>query len=48
MSSFLIFNRGLRPLLNRWANKGFGPDLRRLQMLLEAGNMQEAEMKVTV
>ena len=42
----LYFNRGLRPLLSRWAGKGFGRDLKKLLALLDAGSEQQAELHV--
>nr|XP_002740629.1 PREDICTED: IQ calmodulin-binding motif-containing protein 1-like [Saccoglossus kowalevskii] len=43
----LLYTRykGLRPLLSKWTGKGFGRDLQKLLMLLDAGSAAEAEMQ---
>ncbi|XP_048728739.1 IQ calmodulin-binding motif-containing protein 1-like [Ostrea edulis] len=35
--------KGLRPILNKWENAGFGRDLREITMMLQAGNARQAE-----
>lgn len=42
----LLYTRykGLRPLLSRWAGKGFSRDLKKLLALLDAGSEQQAEL----
>ncbi|XP_077993838.1 IQ calmodulin-binding motif-containing protein 1-like [Glandiceps talaboti] len=37
--------KGLRPLLSKWTGKGFGRDLKKLLMLLDAGSAHQAEMQ---
>ncbi|XP_070535462.1 IQ calmodulin-binding motif-containing protein 1-like [Ptychodera flava] len=43
----LLYSRykGLRPLLSKWTGKGFGRDLKKLLMLLDAGSAHQAEMQ---
>ncbi|XP_033729194.1 IQ calmodulin-binding motif-containing protein 1-like [Pecten maximus] len=37
--------KGVRPLLGKWEGRGFGKDLKDLNMLLQAGNAQMAELE---
>ena len=41
-----LFCRGLKFILSKWENAGFGRDLREMMMMLQAGNAKQAESEV--
>lgn len=41
-----VLFRGLKFILTKWDNTGFGRDLRELMMMLQAGNAKQAESEV--
>lgn len=41
-----VLCRGLKFILTKWDNAGFGRDLRELMMMLQAGNAKQAESEV--
>lgn len=41
-----VLFRGLKFILTKWDNAGFGRDLRELMMMLQAGNAKQAESEV--